>query len=387
MKLLHRYLLREIFPPLVLGAALLTFVMMMSSQFDLVERFVGWGIGPLQGVVILLCLLPQLLILTTPIAFVLACLLAYGRLSEEQEIGAMRAGGFRFLDLLRPALLTAAGVAVFLYAFTAHVSPAGLRVLERNLLEIVNQTSFIEIFPEGEFSNPFGEDLIIRVKRVREERQQLQGVYVYRMDSGYSQGIESIITAPLADVRYTPEDYEIVLTLHDATLYDSPAAAASAGAISATYTLAHFDTCQLQVPIEEYVATAIQSKYPLARLRNGDLRHELERLDEDTPRPAGRTLEQHRRLLQEELASRQSWAVSPLVLALVAVPVGLMMRTGRKSTAFLYCLFILAGYYALVAVFTPYAEFGSGSPWFYHHVPNVIVGALGLVMCRFMGKQ
>lgn len=386
MKLLHRYLLLEIFPPLVLGAALLTFVMMMSSQFDLVERFVTWGIGPFQAIQILFCLLPQLLILTTPIAFVLACLLAYGRLSEEQEIAAMRAGGFRFGALLTPALLMAAGVGLFLYAFTTVISPSGLRVLERNLLNIVNQTSFIEIFPEGEFSSPFGQDLMIRVKRVREEDQELHGLYVYRMNRGPDDEIESIMTAPVADVRYEPETYEILLTMHDATLYESPSINGAEQA-SATYTLTEFQRCELRIPIQEYVADAVQSKYPLARLTNANLREDIRQLRQGAAPPPGVSAEQQIRLIHEELASRQSWSVSPLVLVLVAVPVGLMMRTGRKSTAFVYCLVILAVYYGLVAVFTPYAEFGNGSPYLFLHLPNLIIGGLGLVMCRFMGRQ
>lgn len=390
MKLLYRYLAGQLFPPLVVGAIMLSFVLILSGLFDVIELIFSIGVGAASAFKIFLCFFPHVLILTTPISFLLACLLTYGRLSEEHEIGAMRAGGFRFMDLVVPAVALAFMVSLLLLWWTSTVSPAAWRVQESILMNIINKTSFIQIFPEGRFNGNLGGDLgggiVFRIRQVERDEQKLRGVVVFKMDKKQEQKIDSIITAPEADVSYDADRYEVLLSLHKAVLHQSQEVAGGETK-PASYTIAGFGTLQLRIPIGDWVLRRIPV-HSLGRMSNRDLKQEMESVRKGEIHYEKWTPEERIRNLQRELAHRNALAFCPIALALVGVPVGLTMRTGRKSAAFIICLIILSLYYGLFAVAKSLAEAsGALPPHLLLQAPNLLLIIGGLLACRWMSRS
>lgn len=406
MKLLYRYLAGQLFPPLVVGAVMLSLVFILSGLFDVIDLLFSVGMGAGSAVKLFLCFLPYVLIITTPIAFLLSCLLTYGRLSEEHEVGAMRAGGFRFFDLLVPAVVLSVAVSAVLLWWTTQVSPAAWRVQEKILLDVVNRTSFIRIFPEGKFNTKLGGDLgggiVFRAKKVEEEEQMLRGVVIYKMDAKRKQQIDSIIVAPEADVAYDAASSEVLLSLRNAVWHqggdafrslsdemDASQEIASATASSATYTIAGFGAFQVRIPIGDWILNMLPVRR-VGRMNNDDIRREIEavRRGEIVPDPEKETPEERIRDLRSEIAERFAMALCPIAFALAGVPVGLSMRTGRKSAAFVTCLVILSLYYALFfGVGKSLVEASSLPPSLFLQMPNVLLSIGGVIACWRMSKS
>src|SRR5438874_3829247 len=116
VRILDRYLVREIVPPLLLALLGLTFVLMlppiMQSLANLIAKGVAWTII----VRVLVTLLPQALSVTIPMALLYGILFGLGRLSADREFVALQACGVSVFRLLRPiALLAAVAAAATAY--------------------------------------------------------------------------------------------------------------------------------------------------------------------------------------------------------------------------------------------------------------------------------
>ncbi len=108
LRILDRYILKEVTPSFLLGIGVFTFVLLLNEILRLAQRLVTQSATASETAGILFNLLPSVLCLTIPMGFLLGVLIALGRLSADSEIVAMRASGVSLYRLLLPILVTAA---------------------------------------------------------------------------------------------------------------------------------------------------------------------------------------------------------------------------------------------------------------------------------------
>src|SRR5229473_393500 len=110
MKILTRYILKEMIGPTALGFAFYTFIILMRQLFDFAGMIIKRSL-PASTVFELLWLsLPNIIVLTVPMSLLFGILIAVGRLSADSEIISMRALGISTRTIYRP---------VFLFSFLA----------------------------------------------------------------------------------------------------------------------------------------------------------------------------------------------------------------------------------------------------------------------------
>jgi len=108
LKILDRYLVREIVPPLLLALLGLTFVLMMPPILQNAEKLIAKGVSWPVILRVLLTLVPQALCVTIPMAVLYGILLGLGRLSADREFVALQACGVSVFRICRPVALLAA---------------------------------------------------------------------------------------------------------------------------------------------------------------------------------------------------------------------------------------------------------------------------------------
>src|SRR4051812_42377106 len=116
LKILDRYLVREIVPPMAVALLGLTFVLMMPPILQNAERLIAKGVPWTIIMRVLLTLVPQALGLTIPMALLYGILLGLGRLSADREFVALQACGVSVFRVFRPI----AAIAVLACAATAY---------------------------------------------------------------------------------------------------------------------------------------------------------------------------------------------------------------------------------------------------------------------------
>src|SRR4029077_3598155 len=117
MRLISRSVLREIWPPFLLGFLAYTFVLLIRTVYFLADFFVRRSATLGEVVWLVVLSLPWIVVLTLPMAFLLGVLIGIGRLSGDSEVIALRACGVGPGAIARPALLAAAGLGLVVFAF------------------------------------------------------------------------------------------------------------------------------------------------------------------------------------------------------------------------------------------------------------------------------
>jgi LPS export ABC transporter permease LptG/LPS export ABC transporter permease LptF len=147
LRILDRYILKEVTPSFLLGIGVFTFVLLLNEILRLAQRLVTQSATASETVGILLNLLPSVLCLTIPMGFLLGVLIALGRLSADSEIVAMRASGVSLYRLLVPILVTA-GVG---WLVTSHliisVLPDSNQRVRQLLFQVMTSQAGTEVRP------------------------------------------------------------------------------------------------------------------------------------------------------------------------------------------------------------------------------------------------
>ena len=136
MRILERYVLREHLFPFLLGFSVVIFLLTLDFMFELVDLAVGKGVN--VGVVLELFALSLgwMCALAFPCAVLIACLATFGRLSQDNEIAAMRSNGVNLARIIAAPLLAAAVLAVLLVLFNNYVLPETNHALYNLMVDV-----------------------------------------------------------------------------------------------------------------------------------------------------------------------------------------------------------------------------------------------------------
>lgn len=135
---MDRWLLQELIGPLLFGIAAFTAVSLsVGVVFELVRRVAESGLPLLAAIQVLGLRLPGFLVLSFPMATLMASLLAYSRLSGSSELTALRSIGVSTRRMVVPALVLAVIMSLLTFVFNDVIVPranlAATNSLERAL--------------------------------------------------------------------------------------------------------------------------------------------------------------------------------------------------------------------------------------------------------------
>ncbi len=124
MKKIDGLVIKEIVGPWVFGAAIFTVLIMAGSFLFKLTEYLSNGADPVTTVKLALLLMPGIMAKTFSMATLLAALLAFGRLSGDSEIVALRAAGISLYRIMAPVAGFALATAVLAFFFTNNVVPS-----------------------------------------------------------------------------------------------------------------------------------------------------------------------------------------------------------------------------------------------------------------------
>jgi lipopolysaccharide export system permease protein len=123
MRLLRRYIIKEMLSPFIFSLLVIIFILFVQFLLRAIDRFLGKGIDTFIILEYLFLNLAWIVALAVPMAVLIASLMTFGRLSEDNEITAMRAAGISFLKIIRPGLILGTIICLFLLYFNNFVLP------------------------------------------------------------------------------------------------------------------------------------------------------------------------------------------------------------------------------------------------------------------------
>jgi lipopolysaccharide export system permease protein len=153
MRLIDRYLLKQLLGPTMLSAAALTGVALLSQSLTALDLMVSQRQSAMVFLEVTLLAMPQLINMVLPIAIFVAALVALNRLHTEQEIVVCFAGGMSRWRVISPALRLAATLAFIMLLVNLWVQPAALRAMRQELFNVRTDLAST-LVREGDFTEP-----------------------------------------------------------------------------------------------------------------------------------------------------------------------------------------------------------------------------------------
>ena len=132
--LIDRWLLGQLLPPMLFAIGAFTAVSLsVGIMFDLVRKVVEFGLPFQVALKVLILKLPGFLVLSFPMSMLLATLLAYGKLSSNSELLALKSLGVANRRIIFPAVLLSIFMTLLTFTFNDSLVPMSNRVAENTM--------------------------------------------------------------------------------------------------------------------------------------------------------------------------------------------------------------------------------------------------------------
>ncbi len=123
MRLLNRYILKQLLTPFFFSLLVIVFILFTQFLLRAIDRFLGKGLDLPTIFEYLFLNLGWITALAVPMAVLVAALMSFGQMSEDNEIGAMRSSGISFMTIIKPAIIVGFIIASILILFSAFIMP------------------------------------------------------------------------------------------------------------------------------------------------------------------------------------------------------------------------------------------------------------------------
>ena len=358
-RIISRYLISEILPPFFVGLLAFTFILLVGRMVKLIELVVTRGVPLYQIGKLFSLILPTFLEMTVPMAFFLAILLGLGRMSNDQELLAMKASGVSPTQILWPIAGVALMIALATLALTLFARPAANFALKKELYSIA-KSRIGTALKEKVFNDDFPK-ILIYVEEIIPPGNTAQGVLV--VDNREKQR-ENIILGKVARITTDEETNSLGLRLFDGSIYEREKNRAG-------FSQTRFNIYDFKLDLDELVGPVRQQQSGPKEMPLFDL---LTSIDEKESRGAIATAE------KMEFHQRISFGFVPLVFCLLGVSLTLLPRPSRanRSWGLVVCVLWMLSYYGLLSVGKALGDKNLLHPIPALWLPNLIVGAIGL---------
>ena len=144
--IIDRWLLGQLIPPLLFAISAFTVVSVsVGVMVDLIRKVVEFGLPLFLALQIMVLKLPSFLVLSFPMSVLLSTLLAYGKLSGNSEILALRSLGIRTYRTIIPALILSIFMTGLTFYFNNNLVPTANKYSEMLLRDGLGKSVSMEI--------------------------------------------------------------------------------------------------------------------------------------------------------------------------------------------------------------------------------------------------
>ncbi|WP_027339478.1 LptF/LptG family permease [Halonatronum saccharophilum] len=357
MKIVNRYILVELLQPFLFGVFAFTSIFVGSDiLIRLAKMMTRYNIPLLETVKLFFLSLPQIIVFTFPMAMLLATLLAFGRLSGDSEIVALRASGVSFTKLIVPVLIIGLLISGLTVLFNDTLVPISNNVYEEMVWrirhgEVMPQTQRnLQISSVDRRTGSF-ESLLI-ANKFDGDTQELEGVIWQEYEDGR---VVNIIEARQA--KWVGDQWVFI----DGIIYNIT----SDGRVP-------------RLSFEEYNMEDKLNRTP----------RQISRNQKDPDEMTLNELRGHIRLLEEEgrdvnelkVLYHQRYAIpfASFIFALLGAPLGLKPNRSGSSIGLGFSIIVIFIYYTLMTVGASLGEAGHIAAWIGAWIQNIVFGLVGI---------
>ncbi|HXK10309.1 MAG TPA: LptF/LptG family permease [Vicinamibacteria bacterium] len=363
--LLDRYIVREMLAPSAIGLLVFTFVLLVDQIPRLLAVLVARSADFTTILRVFLNLLPSILAVTIPMAFLLGVLLAFGRMASDSEIVALRAVGVSPVRLLVPVTMLSLVMTAITFYINAVALPAANQSYRELVFSLVVSKARTEVQPRTFNTDLLPGQTMLYVQDIEPETGRWKNLLIHDIRD---------VREPKLILARTGE----LLVDRDRQVVRLVLGAGSEHSFSAKdpllYSRTTFGRMDWDLPVDEFFPD--RKKLLLSK---GDREMTLPELAErvGTLRALGKPRTEWSRFAVEW---HKKFAIPSacLVFGLLGLSLSLGSKKEARSSAFALSIAVIFVYYVFIRLGEQAGDAGVMIPWLSMWAANLVLGSLAL---------
>ncbi len=358
---IHRYVFQEMIPPFVINLGFFTFIFLMTRILDIANLIVNFRIGLTAVLWMLAFSMPFFLNYIIPMSVMMAVLLTFLRMSGDNEITALKSGGIGLYQLL-PAVFAFCLLGTLLTGFIAMVGmPWGKRSFQQTALKLAEENINAGL-KERTFNDNF-DGIMLYVNKIDMQTKELVDVFVEERKVGHT---TVAIVAPRGVLSSDSQKHVFHLKLMNGVISQVDLAGRTAHS-------AFFDSYEINLDLKEAMRSALGARKQLEEMGPMELKRAIDTMDKKDDRYYSALLRYHEKF---------SIPFACLALGVLAVPLGLQVKSERRSLGVVTGIILFLCYYIVLSAGWSFGESGAYPPVLGMWMPNAIMGGIGIYLLR-----
>lgn len=368
--LVHRYVISEFFPPFGVGLLVFTFILILHHLFLMMDLFLNRGVEVTMILRMVGLTLPMFFPLSVPMACLLGVLIAYGRLTEDGELTALRSGGCSLWQYSLPTLAVSLGFSLALVAMNLQIVPLATQEFKELYVSVAQKNPLALFAPKT--MNQFGEYKVI-VNSMDRRKKKLEGISIYKTNSI---GAPTRILAPSGELESISGD-GITLTLFNGSIHQPNPEKNN------DYSITQFNRFAVRIPERsDEEERPLTPREMTSRQIWSVLRNETQSEAEIAALGKAETA-----ALKTEFYYRIAIAFAPVALCLLGLALGIRFKKGSRSLGIGVSIVIVILYYGLSIFSLSISNQGQLPPPLTTAIPNIVTLGIGAYLFKRLLKQ
>lgn len=366
MKLLDRYIARQVFVSALYAVAVIIVILVLGNVFKEILRELAKRPDLSLWFVLkfILLVIPISLSLAVPFAFLTAILLVFGRLSADSEFISMRMAGLSMTRICAPVAVVAlffTGVCAWVNLSITPAAKTEMEGMKASLFNLMKREPML-LFPDRRVMDDLPDHLVF----ARKEDGMLKGLQLIKMENFLPQAIAVAREAEVS-VDLDGENPEMVIDMKDVNLMVRGEGGDFLDASQPVF----MTSGAAAVSVEEF---KVRGESAMEKPDNVSLRRLLEKAGDPDLEPADRAM------YRTELSMRFAFSVSCITFGLIGVPLGITAQRRESTAGFILSMVIAVTYYTLLTMAQMMQEKEEMYPHLLVWIPNILFLGLGVWM-------
>ena len=372
--LIDRWLLGQIIPPMIFAISAFTIISLsVGVMFDLIRKTVEFGLPLFIALKVLFFSLPSFLVLSFPMSVLLSTLLAYGKLSSNSELLALKSLGIKTSRIISPAIALSIFMTGLTFYFNDNLVPVSNKLAETTLRAGIGSSFSGEGGKDNIMFSRYGSRINAGTKKPTKTNTYLTHIF-------YAQWYENNTMQGVTVLDFSREDLQQILKANSA-IFDRKKSSwiFSDGSIVTIDPSGQTTNIQFQ----EYTYPFIEGPMELAKVPRDATKMTLKQAlkAEKIYKKTGNLKEIRR--IQVRIQEKFTLPFACLVFGLIGSSLGSKSNLrSSKSQGFGLSVILILIYYVMSFVFSSFGVKGLFSPIFAAWLPVLISLGGGIYFLR-----
>jgi lipopolysaccharide export system permease protein len=215
MKILYRYIFREHVGPFFFALFVIFFILIMDFIIEILQMVIGKGLNAFIILQVFILNLAWMAALAVPMAVLVSTLMAFGRLSQDNEITALKASGVSLYRVIMPALVASVFVGLGMVAFNNQILPEANHKARLLTADIQQKRPTVNL-KENVFMDEIPGYHIL-IGKVDQRSSDVEDITIYDQKD---RRLPRTIIAERGKVEFTPDGNTLIFRLFNGEIHD-----------------------------------------------------------------------------------------------------------------------------------------------------------------------